>query len=159
EALVAVRVQLPALDEASKGLVDKFVAWLDDVEDASAEDEEAAVDPDVGATERVDRVHDAAVIGCDDVVLSPRLYRDEQPGGPAPFQRCDHVVERSVGEPVAVRRKEDLVVADVPLHPLQPLADGGVHAGVDEGDRPAIDVLSEELDITTSVREDEIVPE
>ena len=44
------------------------------------------------------------------------------------------VVQRRIGEHVAVVGQEVLVALEVGSHPSQSLTDGGVHAGVDEGD-------------------------
>ena len=147
----------PRLDEARKRLINELVALLDGVEDGPPKDEETAVDPDVGARERIDGAHDAALVRLDDVVLDAGPHGDEESGLPLTLERLDHVVERRVREPVAVGREERRIVTDVGLHQLQPLPDRGVQAGVDESDCPVLDVACEELNVAAAVRENEIV--
>ena len=60
-------------------------------------------------------------------------------------ERVHHPVEGRVREAVAVGREELLVVVQVLLDRLQPLADRRLHAGVDEGDPPVSDVAVQEL--------------
>ena len=68
----------------------------------------------------------------------------DQPAGGA--ERVDHLVERRIREAVAVGRQELVVVVEVPLDGLQPLADRRLHPRVDERDPPAPDVALEQLD-------------
>src|SRR5262249_39661876 len=60
EAVVRVRDQLAARDEAFERLLDELVTWFDDVEDLATEDEEPTVDADVGKA-HVGDLRDGAV--------------------------------------------------------------------------------------------------
>ena len=62
-----------------------------------------------------------------------------------------------VTEPIGVVGHEDRVIADVVLHSLQPLSDRGVDAGVDEGDPPVIDVRIEQLEVSPTVGQHEVI--
>ena len=67
----------------------------------------------------------------------------------------DHRVQRCVGEHVRVVGQEHVLVLDEVTHPTQPLADRRVEPGVDERDRPVLDVAAEQLDVATA--QDEVV--
>ena len=101
----------------------------------------------------------AVVVGVDDVVAEPRAHGEEEPGLARSYELLDHVVERSVGQPVAVGREEQLVVADVHRDREEPIADRRLDPGVEEGDRPVVHVAAEQLDVSLPVREHEVVRE
>ncbi len=75
---------------------------------------------------------------------SHREELDELPRG---AEGIDHLVERSIREPVAVGGQELVVVVEIRLDGLQPLADRRLHPGVDERDPPPPDVALEQLDM------------
>ena len=66
-------------------------------------------------------------------------------------ESIDVAVQGEVGEPVGVVGEEQLVAAEVPLHPSQPLADVRVVTGVDERDLPLVDVGAQQLDAAATV--------
>ncbi len=79
-------------------------------------------------------------------------HRGEGAGADGPL---DHRLQRSVGQDVGVVGQEVLVVAEVLADTPQPLADGRLHAGVDERDGPVGDVGPHQRDLAAA--EDEVV--
>ncbi len=143
--------QLALFDQALEGLLDEVLAFADVVEELTPEDEEAGVDPEI---ERRHVLHVRRLMGFverDDVEVVSRAGGEEEPDVVARFERLDHLGERRVREAVPVGGEEHLVVVEVRLHLLQALADDGVEPGVDERDRPVVDVALEQLDPLAAV--------
>ena len=88
-----------------------------------------------------------------------RAGGEKEPDRVTRGQGRDHFGERRIGQAVAVGGEEDLVVLDVRLYLLEPLADQLVETRVDEGHRPVVDVAVEQLDLLAPVAEHEVVRE
>src|SRR4051812_48655183 len=73
EAVVAIGRQLVLANQAVEWLADELFSLPHIVEDLTLQDEEAAVDADVGLCDVVDRLHAPARIGIDDVIGNLRL--------------------------------------------------------------------------------------
>ena len=69
----------------------------------------------------------------------------------------DVPVEVEVGETIGVVGEEDLLPLDMIADPTQALADRGVDAGLDEREAPLVDVGTEQLDLSTSFGQHEVV--
>ena len=140
EPFVRVRDQLALVDQASERLFHELVARLDHVEDPPLQDQEAAVDPDVGAAQLLDGGDVPLPVGRDHVRIELRTDGEEHRCFPAVTKGLDDLRKRSVRQPVAVGREELLIVAEVRLHSLQPLSDRGVQTRVDEGNPPLVQI-------------------
>ena len=82
----------------------------------------------------------AAIVGVHDVERLRHRDAEEARDLVALEERLDVAIEREVGQAIGVVGEEHLVVAEVALHPAQPLADVRLVAGVDERDLPLVDV-------------------
>ena len=71
----------------------------------------------------------------------------------------DELVQRRVGQRVAVVGQEDLIVVQVAPDRPQALAEVRVQAGVGEADAPVVDVAAEELDLAARPGDHEVVRE
>jgi len=113
----------------AEGLHHQLLAVADVVENLPAEDEEAAVDPDVRLADRADRLHvPAAVTDTGWKVREGRTLRNAP--WPAARRRSPSVGEVEVGHVVGVVGQEDLVAVEVVLDGLEPRADVGRRARV-----------------------------
>src|SRR5437667_10784726 len=66
-------------------------------------------------------------------------------------------VERKIGEAVGVICQEHVLVCQVLLDRLEPLADVRGGRGVDEGDAPSMDVAVQQFQLVATAGEDEVV--
>ena len=140
EAVVLVGVELLFLNEAAEGGFDEFFIRLHVVEDFFFEDEVAAVDADVAATDGADGGDGAVGVGLDDVVGVGWAYGEEC----GDFSGVGEVLlvlgVGEIGEAVGVVGDEVVFVLEVFAYGVEALAHVGVDAGVDEGDVPVVDV-------------------
>jgi hypothetical protein len=74
EAGVAIGDEFALRDQAVEGLVHQLLAFLDVIEDAVAEDEEAGVDPGVGVFARPQALHTAVLVELDEVEGERRAH-------------------------------------------------------------------------------------
>ena len=73
------------------------------------------------------------------------------------LERLDELVERRVGQGVAVVREEHVVIAEMTAHRAQALADIGEQPGIGEGDPPVFDVRAQHLERLAAAAEHEVV--
>src|SRR5262249_7098399 len=132
EALVLAGHQLVVGDEPGERLEHELLALAHVVEDLGAEDEVAAIDPDVGPVGRAEPRHPAVAVDVGEVIGERWPDGDEAGDLPAALEVLQHLVEVEVAQPVAVVGEEHLLVADVLTHRPQALADVAPDAGVDE---------------------------
>src|SRR5919197_3440739 len=99
-------------------MADEVLARAEVVEDLAPEGEEAAVDPEVGVADVANRLDAVPVPERDDVELVRRPHAEEERRLVARLEGLDHVVERRVGEAVAVGGEEEVVAREVRLDRL-----------------------------------------
>src|SRR5262249_53417967 len=143
EAVVPVRDELPAFEEAPERLIQQLLAVLDVVEDALSESKVAAVDTEIRSIDVDDRRDQPISVRRDEVAGDIRLHVREAGGLAAPNELGQLSVERQVGEAVGIVREKDFVVGQVLLDRSEALTDVGRGAGVDKGDPPIVDVAVE----------------
>src|SRR5581483_6027665 len=124
------------LNETVEGLLDQLLAFLDVIEDLTAQREVAAVDAYGSA---VDRAHGG------DQTVGTGLYRMKAlhgaDGGKSGHDALlveilDERIQRQVRQTVGVIGEELFFAFEVLLHAQQALADVAVQTGVHEGDAP-----------------------
>ncbi len=92
------------------------------------------------------RTHRSVLVGHHEVRVELRAHGEELHELAAAREGVDHRRQGGVGEPVAVRREEHVLVVEVALDRLQALGDLRLRSGVDERDPPVADVARVELD-------------
>src|SRR5689334_6104740 len=114
---------MAALDQAVERLEHELLALLDEVEDLLAEDEEAAIDPDVGLLAGTDALHRSRLVELCEMKADRRMNRDEAGDLAALLEALDHLRQGSVGQAVAVIGEEHLLVLDEMFDREQSFAD------------------------------------
>src|SRR5258708_6242788 len=102
DPIILVGHQLSRLNEAVERLNDQFIAFFDIMEDFTSEDEEAAIDPDVGFLACPDSPHDPLFVKLSEMKVDRRVNGDEARHLPAPFAAIDHVRDGAVCQAIAI---------------------------------------------------------
>ena len=95
-----------------EGLDDKLLAGIDVVEDVAPQDHEPAVDPDVRLLMSVKSTYDSVSVGVKTCALNIAPDGDEDAVLPKSPEALDHVGQRRIREPVAIRREKVFVIPD-----------------------------------------------
>src|SRR6476659_8046608 len=137
--------QLIGLDQPPERRLDQLIAILEVIEDLRAEDEEAAIDPQIGILGSAQAVDLAARLHIDEMQAEGRAHREETGDLAACLEGLNHGREIDVGEAVAVIGEEHLLALDMGAHRKQALADVPPQACVDHGDAPVALGIAERL--------------
>src|SRR5690606_12282055 len=157
EALVPIGQELPFRDQPVERGLDQLVARLHVVEDLLAQDEEAAVDEEVGVSDRPE-LRDVAVRPHPDLMEAvPGLDGGEACDCVAALELLVHLVERDIGETVTVVREEHGIRLEVVPNDHESYADIAMKDSVDEGNAPAVQVDRMQLDFSTALAKREVI--
>ena len=115
--------QLIGLDQPPERRLDQLLAILEIVEDLGAEDEEAAIDPQIGVGGGLDAIDLAARLHLDEMQAERGAHCEETGDLAALLEGLDHGRQIDVGEAVAVIGEEHLLALDMRAHGKQALAD------------------------------------
>ena len=148
--------ELVGFDQALEWRLDQFIAVAHVVEDLLSEDEEAAVDPEIGVLAGADALDLPARPHVDQMQAERRPHRSEAGDLSARAEGLDHFRQIDIGKAVTVVGEEHLLACDMLAHGPQPLADIAPDAGVDHGDAPVLLRIAEDLDLVAETRDDAV---
>ncbi len=157
EPLVALSEDLPRRQQPLQRFLDEVLARAKLVEELPAEDEVAAVDPDVGPHHVAHGPNPPVRLHRDHVEAVVRAHREKARHRVLLPGAGDHPREIGIRERVPVVGEEELVVGEVVADGTQPLADRRPRTRIDEGDVPVVDVGLQQVHVSAAVREDEVV--
>ena len=121
------------------------------VEQLAAQDEVAAIDPDVGAGHVEDAAHASAAVHGDDMEAVVRTHREEARGNIGRPGPSDHRRKVGVGQRVGVVGEERPLASQEMADGAQALTDRRVQSGVDRGDGPVVNADPRLIDAGTAV--------
>ena len=156
EAFVPEGHELVGFDQALEWRLDEFITVAHVVEYLLAEDEEAAVDPEIGVLAGADALDLPARPHVNQMQAERRPHRGEAGDLSARAEGLDHFRQIDVGKTVAVVGEEHLLARDMLAHRPQPLADIAPDAGVDHRDAPVLLRIAEDLDLVAETRDDAV---
>src|SRR6266508_2745759 len=136
EAGVPVRHQLPFASQPPEKLALEGAVVVQVIEDLPVEDEETAVDPIGDDRLLLELRHGALVVKFQQAEVRARVDGGERGDAPVRTMELQQRMQIDVGQPVAVRHAERLVVADVSFDAFDAASGVGVEAGVGKCDAP-----------------------
>ena len=126
------------------------------VEDLLSEDEEAAIDPEIGVLAAAQTRRPSRSADVHQMQAERRPDGQEAGDLAARPEQLSHLLQIRVGETVAVVGVEHLLAGDVLAHGPEALPDVAPDAGVDHRDAPVLLRIAEDLDFLAEARDDAV---
>src|SRR6185437_13574155 len=145
EAFMPDGHELVGLDQPTERRLDQLVAIGHVVEDLLSEDEESAIDPEVGVLAAAQPADLPASVDVHQMQAERRPDRQEASDLAARPEYLRHLLQVGVGETVAIVGVEHFLAGHVLAHGPEALPDVAPDAGVDHRDAPVLLRITEDL--------------
>src|SRR5579862_2740748 len=149
--MVGISDQVFLLNEPTKWFLHKFLAILDVIEDGTLENKVPAVDQDLGLAHGPDFFNQSSISHRHIVAGQVWLYAQECGCFVLLTEAFDQLGKVEISYVVAIVGQECLLAINILFYRLEPLTEVGVDAGVNESDRPVVNVRIEYSKILAAI--------
>src|SRR5215470_11818715 len=103
---------MPARDQTTEGFKHQFFALIDEIEDPITKNKISTIDPDISLMARSQPPHSAPLVKLREMKADRRVDGDKAANLITSLEAIDHLLQRSVGQPIAVIGEKDVLVRD-----------------------------------------------
>src|SRR5258706_4439326 len=138
--------------QALKGFKNEFFAVAHVVEDLQAENEIAAIDPNLGAIGTAKLADAAPLVHVDQMIGQCGAHCEKSGNFAARPEVLQHFFQINIGETVAIVREEKLFILNLRANRPKPFPDISPKTGIDKRHTPIFFWLTKKFDLRTELR-------